>query len=109
MPLRQTRSGGECPLGVFQVDIAGGGGYTSDSLEACFGNPEEGVVPCNYFRFPKEGEKFDPVVQCQCPSDITKAESRELKKGFLESVAKGKLEKTKESFWKYVSENYKPS
>ena len=36
MPLRQTKYGGECPLGVFEVDFAGGGGsYTADPLESC--------------------------------------------------------------------------
>ena len=110
MPLRQTKYGGECPLGVFKVDIPGGGGsYTADSLEGCLGNPEEGTVPCNYFRFPKKDEKFEPAVQCQCPSNITKAKSRALKDGFLELVSKGKLKKTKEAFWKYVDENYRPS
>ncbi len=106
MPLRQTKYGGECPLGVFSI-IPSTGGYDNDTLESCLGNPEYGVPQCNYFRFPKEGETFDPAVQCQCPADITKAESRALKRGFLELVDKRELEKTKEAFWKYVSENYK--
>ena len=63
MPLRPTRYGGECPLGCFEIDIAAGGGcYNADPLEACFGNPEVGVGLCNYFKFPKEGEKFEGFI-----------------------------------------------
>tara|TARA_Y100000310_G_C20648966_1_gene798278 strand:- start:1683 stop:2012 length:330 start_codon:yes stop_codon:yes gene_type:complete len=108
MPLTQTRYGGECPLGVFKIDVpAGGGCYTSDTLEACFGNPEIGVCGCNYFRFPKDNEEFDPAIQCMCPADMTKEESRALKKGFLELVDAGKVKGTKGNFWEYVSENHK--
>lgn len=108
MPLRQTKYGGECPLGVFEVDIAGGGGsYTADPLEACFGNPEFGVVPCNYFRFPKDDEKFDPAVQCMCPPDMTKSESRKLKNMYADLIKQGKADKTKEGFWEFVNRNHK--
>ena len=106
MPLRQVGEyGGECPLGCFQVDVpAGGGCYTADPLEACFGNPELGSVSCNYFRAPENGEKFDPAVQCQCPSDITKAESRRLKGEFFELVKQGNAGGSKREFWDYVNQ-----
>ena len=75
MPLRQTKYGGECPLGVFKIDVPGGAGcYTSDPLEACFGNPEIDVGVCNYFRSPEGEEKFDPAIQCMCPAEMTKSE-----------------------------------
>ena len=109
MPLSQTKYGGECPLGVFEIDIAGGGGsYTSDTLEACFGNPELGVVPCNYFRFPKDGEEFNPAVQCMCPADMTKAESRKLRKEYTSLIDQKKADKSKKGFWEFVNKNYTP-
>ena len=107
MPLRQTTYGGECPLGVFQVDIAAGGGcYTADPLEACLGNPEQSVGACNYFRFPKDGENFNPAVQCMCPSDMIKAESRKLKQAFSKLIDLEKATGTKENFWKFVNRNH---
>jgi hypothetical protein len=99
--------GGECPLGVFQVDFAaGGGGYTSDPLEGCLGNQDVGTRPCNYFRFPKDGEKFDPAVQCMCPADMTRDESRRLRESYLHLIRQGKAPGTKEGFWKFVAEHY---
>jgi len=107
MPLRQTTYGGECPLGVFKVDVAAGAGcYDADPLEACIGNSELGIVSCNYFRHPRDGEKFDPAVQCMCPADMIKAESRRLKAEYADLVRNGKAEKTKEGFWDYVNKNY---
>jgi hypothetical protein len=104
MPLRQRAMyGGECPLGVFEIDIAAGGGcYTSDPLEGCLGNPELRVCSCNYIREPREDEKFDPAVQCMCPPDMTKAESRRLKGMYSGLVKQGKADKTKEGFWEFV-------
>ena len=105
MPLRQTKYGGECPLGIFQVDIAAGGGcYTADTLEACVGNPDFGVVPCNFLRFPKSGEKFDPAVQCQCPANMTRGAYGKLKRAYSKLISENKAEKTKEGFWKFVSQ-----
>ena len=104
MPLKQTRFGGECPLGVFQIDVAaGGGGYTSDPLEACIGHPEEGTPSCNYFRFPVDGEKFDPAVQCMCPVDMTRAESRRLKEEYGTLVERGEAPKTKAGLCDYIA------
>ncbi len=104
MPLRQTKYGGECPLGVFQVDVAAGGGcYTSDSLEGCLGNPELGTPSCNYIRFPRGNEKFDPAVQCMCSADMTKTESRALKHRYSDLISQGKADKTKKGFWKFVN------
>ena len=103
MPLRQTEYGGECPLGVWEVDVpAGGGCYTSDPLEGCLGNPELGVVVCNFLRLPKKGEKFDPAVQCQCPSDMTRKEYGELKKRYISLIKQNKAGKSKEEFWEVV-------
>ena len=106
MPLRQTKYGGQCPLGVFEIDRAGGGGsYTTDPIEACFGNPEQGIVPCNYFRMPGQGEEFCPEKQCMCPSDMTKERSRKLKQSFLEKVDAKELPQTKQAFWDYIKQN----
>ena len=107
MPLRQTKYGGECPLGVWQIDVpAGGGCYTSDTLEGCLGNPELGVCSCNYIRFPENGEKFDPAVQCMCPADMTKAESRRLKGKYATLIEQGKADKTREGFWEFVGKTH---
>lgn len=108
MPLKQTRYGGECPLEVFKVDIAAGGGcYTNDPLESCLGNRDLGIVPCNYFRFPRDGEAFEPAVQCMCPADMTKSESRRLKNEYSALISQGKANKTKEGFWEFVNKNHK--
>lgn len=108
MPLRQTKYGGECPLGVFKVDIAAGAGcYTADPLEECCGNPELRTCSCNYLRFPRKGERFDPAVQCMCPADMTQKESRRLKEMYVSLIDEGKAPKTKEGFWKFVEKNRK--
>jgi len=111
MPLRQIQEyGGECPLGVFKIDIAAGAGcYTKDPLESCFGNPDLNVSPCNYFRFPREDENFDPAVQCMCPADMTKKEARELRMKYSSLITDGLAKKTKEGFWEFVSKNRKSS
>ena len=105
MPLRQTIYGLECPLDVWTIDVAAGGGcYTSDPLVGCLGDPELGVVSCNFFKFPKNGEKFDPAVQCQCPADMTKEKYRELKKEYAGLIDKGEVIGTKKDFWRFVRE-----
>lgn len=108
MPLRQTIYGGECPLGIFRVDIASGEGcYTADPLESCLGNLEQGICSCNYFRFPRDNEKFDPAIQCMCPADITKEESRKLKMEYASLISQRKADKSLEGFWEFVNKNYK--
>lgn len=82
------------------------GGYTADPLEACIGNPEYGTRPCNYFRHPRDDEKFDPAVQCMCPSDMTREESRRLRERYSDLIDQGKAEGTKEDFWKFVEKNH---
>lgn len=108
MPLRQTSYGGECPLGKFKVDVAGGGGgYTADPLEACIGNPELGRGSCNYFRSPDVGENFEPAIQCMCPADISSTEARRLRAEYVALIRDGKAEKTKNGFWDYVNANHR--
>lgn len=108
MPLRQTKYGGECPLGVFKIDIAGGcGSYTSDPLEGCLGNPEFGTPQCNYLDSDKITKDFDVNVHCMCPVDMTKSESRKLKHEFAKLIDDTDVVGTKENFWKYVNANRK--
>jgi hypothetical protein len=108
MPLRQTIYGGECPLGVFEIDVAAGGGcYTADPLESCLGNPDLGVCSCNYIRFPEKDEKFSPAVQCMCPADMTKPESRRLRKEYTNLINQGKANRTKEGFWEFVGKHHR--
>lgn len=86
-------------MGVFEIDVDGGGGcYTRDPLESC--------LPCNYFRSPGEGEKFSPAQQCMCPADMTKGESRRLKKEYSALIDEGSVDKTKEGFWEFVKRNH---
>ena len=106
MPLKETNYGGECPLGIFKIDV-GGGAYTADTLESCLGHPEFGGSSCNYIKSPGKNEEFDPAVQCMCPADMTKAESRRLKNMYASLIDQGKADKTKEGFWKFVEENHK--
>ncbi|MBS3154998.1 hypothetical protein J4404_00695 [Candidatus Woesearchaeota archaeon] len=101
MPLKNR----ECPLGVFEIDSSGGG-YTADPLESCLGNPELDIRSCNYIRFPKENEEFNPAIQCMCPADMIKSESRKLKEMYSDLIDQGKADKTKEGFQEFVRLNY---
>jgi len=93
MVLRQTRYGGECPLGKFEIDVAAGGGcYTSDPVEAC--------LRCNFADISLDGEDFDPSKICQCPEGMTWGRYDGLRKRFFASDK----EKTKLEFRKFVGE-----
>ena len=92
MALRETIYGGECPLGKFEVDIAGGGGcYTNDPLEACLG--------CNFADLEVE---FNLEKVCQCPSDMTWDKYDVLRHEYAASTDKP----TRKGFWKYVADHY---
>jgi hypothetical protein len=94
MPLRQTKYGGECPLGKFKIDIpAGAGCYTNDPVEAC--------IDCNFADLSGEGFNLEKI--CQCPSDMSWGEYDRLKKDYAKTS--GKL--TKKGFLDYVGENRK--
>ena len=89
MPLRQTRYGGECALGKFEIDIpAGAGCYANDPVEAC--------LDCNFADL--TGEGFDLEKVCQCPSDMTQREYNKLKEGYAQISGK----RTRKGFWDYV-------
>jgi len=63
MPLKKTMYGGECPLGKFRIDIAGGaGGYTADPVESC--------LTCNFSDL--ESRTTQPSDDlCKCPEGMT--------------------------------------
>ena len=94
MALRETRYGKECLLGKFEIDVpAGGGCYTKDPVEACFG--------CNFADV--NCEKFDLEKICQCPPGMTWDKYDKLRKEYAKQL--GNL--TKEGFREYVKQNYK--
>jgi len=95
MPLIDTKYGGECPLGRFEVDFAAGGGcYTRDPVEAC--------LYCNFYKNNSPGV-FDPAFGCQCPRDLTPEKYEELRK--IYSSKRGHLSRS--GFQKFVRENFK--
>lgn len=84
-----------CPLGKFEIDVAGGGGgYNRDPVEACMG--------CNFSDLSKSMEDLEEV--CKCPRDMTWSEYdklREKYKGLSEE------DNSRKGFWKFVEENHK--
>ncbi len=77
----------------FEIDIPKGGGcYTADPVESCFG--------CNFSDLSGKGFDLDKI--CQCPPDMTWPEYGRLKEQYSET---GKPQ-TKKEFWKFVRENY---
>lgn len=92
MPLRQTPHGGECPLGKFEIDPAGGAGsYTSDPVEAC--------IECNFADNSQKGDDLEKI--CRCPVDMTHEEYNTLGREY--AALRGKL--SKKGFWEFVSKS----
>ena len=89
MPLRENAYGSECPLGKFKAEPHGG--YSADPVEAC--------LECNFADLSK-----DIDTTCQCPSDLTQDEYRELKKNYLSQTPEN--ERSKQGFWEFVKNNY---
>jgi len=93
MGLRQTRYGCECPLGKFEIDVAGGGGcYTNDPVEAC--------LNCNFADTSLDGGDFDPSKICQCPEGMTWRRYDDLRKRFF--ATEGEEIKLKLKFQEFV-------
>jgi len=98
MPLVQTKYGGECPLGKFEIDVpAGGGCYTSDPVEAC--------LLCNFAGsyIPKSG--FDPAKICKCPVDMTLPEYKRLTEAYTLAYP-NKSGRSKKVFQEFVRESH---
>lgn len=99
MPLVQTKYGGECPLGKFEIDVpAGGGCYTSDPVEACFG--------CNFADpdIPNDSG-FEPAKICKCPADMTRAEYKHLIGAYILYTRGDPDKPNKKDFQKFVRKN----
>ena len=89
-------------------------------VEYCSGKPGLDIHSCDYARFLRIGETFDPNMQCmyreetdppvQCmrPADITEPELRVLRRAYATFINQGGADRTKRSFWEFVEENRLP-
>jgi hypothetical protein len=93
MPLKQTKYGGECPLGKFKIDVpAGCGSYTADPVKCCLG--------CSFADLITKG--FDLEKICQCPPNMTLEVYERLREDYLKLPG----EQARNGFWKYVRINF---
>lgn len=90
MPLKRANNDEICPIGCFSLKT-----IEEDPLEIC--------LDCDFGNTGIVGD-YDLDKICECPPDMTRKEFKKIK----DLYQKSNSSPSREEFWKFVQENYKP-